>query len=46
MSLLRVLHLVGSAFSDFYCDLSGLMSHLGLAIDSPYLTSELLWKAS
>ena len=24
----------------------GLMSRLGLAIDSPYLTSELLWKAS
>jgi 3-dehydroquinate synthase len=24
----------------------GLMSRLGLAIDSPYLTSELLWKAT
>ncbi|MBE9187629.1 hypothetical protein IQ270_24015 [Microcoleus sp. LEGE 07076] len=46
MSVLRVLHLVGSAVSDFYCDLPWLMSRLGLAIDSPYLTSELLWKAS
>ena len=46
MSVLRVLHLVGSAVSDFYCDLPWLMSRLGLAIDSPYLTSELLWKAT
>ena len=46
MSVLRVLHLVGSAVCDFYCDLPWLMSRLGLAIDSPYLTSELLWKAT
>ena len=38
MLVLRVLHLVGSAVSDFYCDLLELMSRLGLAIDSPYLT--------
>ncbi|MEG4273937.1 MULTISPECIES: hypothetical protein [unclassified Microcoleus] len=42
MSVLRVLHLAGSAVSDFYCDRSGLMSRLGLAIDSPYITSDRL----
>jgi hypothetical protein len=42
MPVLRVLHLVGSAVSDFFCDLSWLMSRLGLAIDSPYLTSDRL----
>jgi len=42
MSAVRVLHLVGSAVSDFYCDRSELMTRLGLAIDSPYLTSDRL----